>query len=212
MGKVEKKRDVSAVGVSLACVSATAGQRTDSSVASACIGAKRDHFIVLPRQAQDTNITETLNDCRAGAESLVVNVMTNGAKGRALAVRKRLLCAILFISTWIICPDRLGTAQREDSGTKRRFVHNYTQGEVEDWLVSRLIGEVPQPPPLELPLPFSLQDYVVRQAAPHVSQRCSSAPPAAHAPAATVWNLPSHTNFIGGGCRVSIATSVRLAR
>ena len=64
MGKVEKKRDVSPPGVSLACVSATAGQRTDSSVASACIGAKSDHFIVLPRQAQDTNITETLNDCR----------------------------------------------------------------------------------------------------------------------------------------------------
>ena len=64
MGKVEQKRDVSAAGVSLACVSATAGQQTDSSVASACIGAKRDHFIVLPRQAQDTNITETLNDCR----------------------------------------------------------------------------------------------------------------------------------------------------
>jgi hypothetical protein len=45
MGKVEKKRDVSAAaGVSLACVSATAGQQTDSSVASACIGANSDHF------------------------------------------------------------------------------------------------------------------------------------------------------------------------
>jgi hypothetical protein len=33
---------------------------------------------------------------RAGAESLVMNVMTNGAKGRALAVRKRLLCAIFL--------------------------------------------------------------------------------------------------------------------
>jgi hypothetical protein len=46
------------------------------------------------------------------------------------------------------------------------FAHNM-QGEVEDWLVSRLIGEIPKPPPLELPLPFSLQDYVVRRAAPH---------------------------------------------
>ena len=55
---------------------------------------------------------------RVGSESLIINVMTNGAKGRALA------------------------------------------GEVEDWLVERLIGEVPKPEPLALPLPFSLQDYV----------------------------------------------------
>ncbi len=55
---------------------------------------------------------------RAGSESLVINVMTNGAKGRALA------------------------------------------DEVEDWVVERMIGEVPKPQPLELPLPFSLMDYV----------------------------------------------------
>jgi hypothetical protein len=55
---------------------------------------------------------------RAGSESLIINVMTNGAKGRALC------------------------------------------GEVEDWLVEQLVGEVPQPQPLELPLPFSLMDYV----------------------------------------------------
>lgn len=54
---------------------------------------------------------------RAGSHSLIINVMTNGAKGRALA------------------------------------------GEVEDWLVERLIGEVPKPEPLDLPLPFSLQQY-----------------------------------------------------
>ena len=149
---------------------------------------------------------------RAGAESLVMNVMTNGAKGRALAVRKRLLCAIFLNLNVDHLPRQAWNGSKERTvELKRCFVHN-TQGEVEDWLVSRLIGEIPKPPPLELPLPFSLQDYVVRRAAPHVSQCCSSAPPAAPAPAATVWNLPRHTNFIGGGCRVSIATSVRLAR
>ena len=52
-----------------------------------------------------------------GPTGLVVNIMTNGAQGRALAT------------------------------------------EVEDWIVERLVGEVPKPPPLPLPLEFSLAQY-----------------------------------------------------